>query len=148
MIGLHNLRPPVGSTHAKKRRGVGMGSGLGKTAGRGYKGQLSRSGSRTRPGFEGGQMPLQRRLPKRGFANIFKKHYAIVNLETLNKVPAGSTVNPEFLIKQGFIKNPKDGIKVLGRGELAQPLTIAAHFFSESAREKITKAGGKFEVIP
>jgi large subunit ribosomal protein L15 len=147
MIGLNNLRPPVGSTSAKKRRGTGMGSGLGKTAARGYKGQKSRSGSRIRPGFEGGQMPLQRRLPKRGFTNIFKKEWAIVNLCTLNKVAAETIVNPEYLVKQGIVKNPKDGIKILGKGELKVPLTIAAHLFSESAKEKITQAGGKYEVL-
>jgi large subunit ribosomal protein L15 len=148
MIGLHNLRPPAGSTQGRKRRGLGMGSGMGKTAARGYKGQKSRSGSRIRPGFEGGQMPLHRRLPKRGFTNIFKTEYAIVNLDTLDKVPEGTTINPEFLIKAGMIKNPKEGIKILGRGELTHPVTISAHFFSGSAKEKITQAGGKFEVIP
>jgi large subunit ribosomal protein L15 len=147
MIGLHDLRPPVGERHAKKRRGTGMGSGLGKTAGRGYKGQRSRSGYRSRPGFEGGQMPLHRRLPKRGFTNIFKKEYAIVNLETLNKLDEGTVVNPEFLVKSGMVKNPRDGIKVLGKGDLKKPFTVCAHFFSESAKEKITKAGGKYEVI-
>ena len=147
MIGLHNLRPPVGERHAKKRRGCGMGSGLGKTAGRGYKGQKSRSGYRSRPGFEGGQMPLHRRLPKRGFTNVFKKEYAIVNLEKLNKLAEGTLVNPEFLIKSGMVKNPLDGIKILGKGEFNKPLTVTANFFSESAKEKITKAGGKYEVI-
>jgi large subunit ribosomal protein L15 len=147
MIGLHNLRAPAGSTSAKKRRGTGMGSGLGKTAARGYKGQKSRSGARSRRGFEGGQMPLQRRLPKRGFTNIFKKEYAIVNLDRLNQVAEGTLVNPEYLIKQGIVKNPLDGIKILAKGELKQPLTILAHFFSEGAKEKITKAGGKYEVL-
>jgi large subunit ribosomal protein L15 len=147
MIGLHNLRAPAGSTSAKKRRGTGMGSGLGKTAARGYKGQKSRSGARSRRGFEGGQMPLQRRLPKRGFTNIFKKEYAIVNLDRLNQVAEGTLVNPEYLIKQGIVKNPLDGIKILAKGELKQPLTITAHFFSEGAKEKITKAGGKYEVL-
>jgi large subunit ribosomal protein L15 len=147
MIGLHNLRAPAGSTSAKKRRGTGMGSGLGKTAARGYKGQKSRSGARTRRGFEGGQMPLHRRLPKRGFTNIFKKEYAIVNLDRLSKIAEGTLVNPEFLVKHGFVKNPMDGIKILGKGELKYPLTVAAHFFSESAKEKITKVGGKYEVL-
>jgi large subunit ribosomal protein L15 len=147
VIGLHDLRPPVGSTHSKKRRGLGMGSGLGKTAGRGYKGQKSRSGARTKRGFEGGQMPLHRRLPKRGFTNIFKKQYAIVNLEQLKALPAGSTVSPDSLTKQGIIKNLRDGLKILGNGELPHALTVSAHFFSESAKEKITRAGGKFEVL-
>jgi large subunit ribosomal protein L15 len=147
MIGLHDLRPPVGSTHSKKRRGIGMGSGLGKTAGRGYKGQKSRSGARTKRGFEGGQMPLHRRLPKRGFTNIFKKRYAIVNLEHLKALPAGSTVSPDSLMQQGIVKNLRDGLKILGNGELPHALTISAHFFSESAKEKITRAGGKFEVL-
>jgi len=147
MIGLHNLRPPAGSTHSKKRRGIGMGSGLGKTAGRGYKGQKSRSGARSKRGFEGGQMPLHRRLPKRGFTNIFKKQYAIVNLEKLKVLPEGSIVTPDSLLKNGMVKNLRDGLKILGAGELPHPITVSAHFFSESAKEKITRAGGKFEVL-
>src|SRR5215475_1485000 len=147
MIGLHDLRPPLGSTHSKKRRGIGMGSGLGKTAGRGYKGQKSRSGARTKRGFEGGQMPLHRRLPKRGFTNIFKKRYAIVNLQHLKTLPPGSTVSPDSLMQQGIVKNLRDGLKILGNGELPHALTISAHFFSESAKEKITRSGGKFEVL-
>jgi len=124
-----------------------MGSGLGKTAGRGYKGQKSRSGARTKRGFEGGQMPLHRRLPKRGFTNIFKKRYAIVNLQHLKALPPGSTVSPDSLMQQGIVKNLRDGLKILGHGELPHALTISAHFFSESAKEKITRAGGKFEVL-
>lgn len=147
MIGLHNLKPPAGSTSAKKRRGTGMGSGLGKTAGRGEKGQKSRSGARTKRGFEGGQMPLHRRLPKRGFTNIFKKEYAVVNLERLRKFPAGTAVSPQVLVEAGIVKNLRDGVKILGNGELDHPLTISAHLFSKSAQEKITKAGGKFEVL-
>ncbi len=147
MIGLHDLRPPAGSTRPKKRRGLGMGSGLGKTAGRGYKGQKSRSGARSKRGFEGGQMPLHRRLPKRGFTNIFKKQYAIVNLEKLKVLPEGSVVSPDSLLKNGMVKNLRDGLKILGGGELPHPLTVSAHFFSESAKEKITRAGGKFEVL-
>jgi large subunit ribosomal protein L15 len=147
MIGLHNLRPPAGSTHSRKRRGTGMGSGLGKTAGRGYKGQKSRSGARTKRGFEGGQMPLHRRLPKRGFTNIFKKHYAIVNLEQLKGLPAGSSVSPDSLLERGIIKNVRDGLKILGDGELVHALTVSAHFFSENAKEKIIRAGGKVEVL-
>ena len=147
MIGLHNLRPSAGSTQARKRRGQGMGTGLGKTAGRGNKGQKSRSGSRTRRGFEGGQMPLHRRLPKRGFTNIFKKELAIVNLDRLKGFPAGSQVTPDELKRAGIIKNIKDGVKILGKGALPHPLNISAHFFSESAKVKIAQAGGKAEVI-
>ena len=147
VTGLHNLHPPVGSTHSKKRRGTGMGGGLGKTAGRGYKGQKSRSGARTKRGFEGGQMPLHRRLPKRGFTNIFKKEYAIVNLKQLKDLPAGSSVSPEVLLNNGIIKNLRDGLKILGSGELSQALTVSAHFFSESAKEKIARAGGRVEIL-
>ena len=124
-----------------------MGGGLGKTAGRGYKGQKSRSGARTKRGFEGGQMPLHRRLPKRGFTNIFKKEYAIVNLKQLKDLPAGSSVSPEVLLNNGIIKNLRDGLKILGSGELSQALTVSAHFFSESAKEKIARAGGRVEVL-
>ena len=147
MIGLHNLRPPAGSTSSKKRRGCGMGSGLGKTAGRGNKGQKSRSGARSKRGFEGGQMPLHRRLPKRGFTNIFKKVYAVVNLDRLKDFPAGATVSPEVLLEKGIVRTIRDGVKILGNGDLAYPLNVAAHLFSKSAQEKITKAGGKAEVI-
>ncbi len=147
MIGLHNLRPPAGSTQSKKRRGCGMGSGLGKTAGRGYKGQKSRSGARSKRGFEGGQMPLHRRLPKRGFNNIFRKEHAVVNLDRLAVFPSGATVSPDLLIEKGIIRKVLDGVKILGNGELSYPLNISAHFFSKSAQEKITKAGGKFEVL-
>ena len=110
MIRLNDLKPPAGSTHSKKRRGGGMGSGLGKTAGRGYKGQKSRSGARSKRGFEGGQMPLHRRLPKRGFTNIFKKIYVIVNLDRLKDFPAGATVSPQELVEKGIIKNLRDGV--------------------------------------
>ena len=147
MIGLHNLRPPAGSTQAKKRRGTGMGSGLGKTAGRGSKGQKSRSGARSKRGFEGGQMPLHRRLPKRGFTNIFKREFAIVNLEKLKSFPAGSSISPEVLLEKRIIRNVRDGVKILGNGELPHALNVAAHFFSKSAREKIARAGGKVEVL-
>jgi large subunit ribosomal protein L15 len=147
MIGLHNLRPPAGSTSSRKRRGQGMGTGLGKTAGRGYKGQKSRSGYRSKRGFEGGQMPLHRRLPKRGFTNIFKKEFAIVNLDRLKKFPSDSAVSPDDLLKAGIIKSVKRGVKILGKGNLVHPLNISAHFFSESAKEKITQSGGKYEVI-
>jgi large subunit ribosomal protein L15 len=124
-----------------------MGSGHGKTATRGSKGQRSRSGMRMRPGFEGGQMPLQRRLPKRGFTNIFKKQYAIVNLGDLAGFDPKEKVTPELLVQRGLIGRLYDGLKVLGGGELTAPLQIAAHHFSKSAEEKIAKAGGKAEVI-
>ena len=142
------IQPPRGAHKRRKRIGLGMGSGHGKTATRGSKGQRSRSGSSMRPGFEGGQMPLQRRLPKRGFTNIFRKHYAIVNLGDLAEIEAGLEVTPDTLIELGIVKKLGDGIKVLGDGELKAPLTISAHLFSKSALEKIKKAGGKAEVIP
>lgn len=125
-----------------------MGSGHGKTATRGSKGQKSRSGSSIRPGFEGGQMPLQRRLPKRGFTNIFKKRYAVVNLEALSVFGAGEKVSPETLFEKGLVKQLGDGLKILGTGELQSPLTVSAHHFSKSALEKIKKAGGTAEVLP
>jgi large subunit ribosomal protein L15 len=124
-----------------------MGSGLGKTAGRGSKGQKSRSGARTKRGFEGGQMPLHRRLPKRGFTNIFRKEYVVVNLDRLKDFPAGASITPRVLIEQGIVKTLRDGVKILGNGELAHPLNISAHLFSKSAQEKITKAGGNVEVL-
>jgi large subunit ribosomal protein L15 len=141
------LRPPRGANKPAKRIGFGMGSGHGKTATRGSKGQRSRAGSRRRPGFEGGQMPLHRRLPKRGFTNIFKKHYALVNLADLEKFDAAEKITPDLLMKRGLVKRLRDGLKVLGTGELKAPLEISAHFFSKSALEKIQKAGGKAEVI-
>jgi large subunit ribosomal protein L15 len=124
-----------------------MGSGHGKTATRGSKGQRSRAGMRMRPGFEGGQMPLHRRLPKRGFTNIFKKRYAIVNLGDLAKLDPKEKVTPDLLVKLGMVGRLHDGLRVLGGGELSAPLQIAAHHFSKSAEEKIAKAGGKAEVI-
>lgn len=142
------LHPPRGARRRRKRIGLGMGSGHGKTATRGSKGQRSRAGSRTRPGFEGGQMPLHRRIPKRGFTNIFKKHYALVNLGDLEKFSPGEKITPELLLQRGLIRKLRDGLKVLGDGELKAPLEIAAHHFSKSALEKIQKAGGKAEVIP
>lgn len=141
------LSPPRGAKKRPKRVGHGIGSGHGKTATRGSKGQLSRSGASLRPGFEGGQMPLHRRLPKRGFTNIFKKHYAIVNLGDLEDFASEETITPELLIERGYIKNLADGLKILAEGELKVPLKIAAHHFSKSAREKIQKAGGTVEVI-
>jgi len=148
-MGTHigTLRPPRGAKKRSKRIGQGMGSGHGKTATRGAKGQRSRSGSRMRPGFEGGQMPLHRRLPKRGFTNIFKKRFALVNLGDLKDFTAEETITPELLIRRGYIKELRDGLKVLGDGELTAPLKISAHHFSKSAREKIQKAGGTAEVI-
>jgi len=124
-----------------------MGSGLGKTAARGYNGQLSRAGASMRPGFEGGQMPLYRRLPKRGFTNIFRKEYVVINLEKLAVFEAGATVDPEMLMGEGLIRNLRDGLKILGVGELPHALHVRAHKFSKSAVEKIEKAGGSVEVI-
>ena len=141
------LRPPAGAHKRSKRIGQGMGSGHGKTATRGSKGQRSRSGMRMRPGFEGGQMPLHRRLPKRGFTNIFRKHYAVVNLKDLEEFKPEEKITPEVLVERGLVKRLGDGLKVLGGGELKSPLQVSAHLFSKSAREKIQKAGGKAEVI-
>jgi len=142
------LSPPRGARNRRKRIGTGMGSGHGKTSTRGEKGQRSRAGSRIRSGFEGGQMPLHRRLPKRGFINIFKKRYAIVNLGDLDRFTAGEKVTPELLAKKGLMKRLGDGLKVLGEGELKAPLHIAAQMFSKAALEKIQRAGGTAEVIP
>src|SRR6516165_4732841 len=146
-IGLETLRPPRGSRHRKVRVGRGIGSKLGKTSGAGNKGQKSRRGYSRRRGFEGGQMPLHRRIPKRGFNNPFAARFAVINLEELNAFPAGETVTPELLRAHGFIRRPTDPIKVLGDGELKNKLTVHAHAFSASAKEKITKAGGTFEVV-
>jgi large subunit ribosomal protein L15 len=146
-ISLSTLHPPKGSRKRKVRVGRGMGSKLGKTAGSGNKGQKSRRGYSRRRGFEGGQMPLHRRIPKRGFHNPFRVSYAVVNLEELNVFPAGETVTPELLRAHGFIRHATDPIKVLGDGELKTKLTIHAHAFSAVAKEKITKAGGTFEVV-
>jgi large subunit ribosomal protein L15 len=144
-MNLSNVRAPKKASENKKRVGRGMGSGMGKTSTRGHKGQRSRSGSRMLRGFEGGQMPLHRRMPKRGFTNIFRQEYSIVNLETLAGL--GETeINPDVLRKAGVIKT-KRPVKVLGDGELTTALTVYAHKFSKSAQEKITKAGGKAEVL-
>jgi large subunit ribosomal protein L15 len=145
-INLSSLRPPAGQRHARKRVGRGMGSGHGKTSARGHKGQGSRAGTRTRPGFEGGQMPLQRRLPKRGFHNLFRKRYAIVNVKQIARL-GESAISPELLLERGLIRKLYDGLKILGEGELKAPVTVSAHQFSRSAREKILQAGGKAEVI-
>ncbi len=147
---LHDLRPNEGGGSQKpKRVGRGTGSGHGKTSTRGHKGQNSRSGGGTRPGFEGGQMPLYRRLPKRGFTNIFAKEYAEINIEVLNRFEDGAVVTPEVLISEGIVKNgkAKDGVKILGNGDLNKKLTVKAHKFSKTAAEKIEAAGGKVEVI-
>jgi large subunit ribosomal protein L15 len=144
---LSNLHPPKGSRFKKVRVGRGMGSKLGKTAGAGNKGQKSRRGYSRRRGFEGGQMPLHRRMPKRGFHNPFGVTYSVLNLEELNVFPAGETVTPDLLRAHGFIRRKTDRIKVLGDGELTTKLAIHAHAFSKSAQEKISKAGGTFEVV-
>jgi len=148
-IGLNNIKAPAGATHKKKRVGRGPGSGLGKTAGRGNKGQKSRSGFSRMRGFEGGQMPLHRRLPKRGFTNIFKKEWAEVNLADLEKFfEPGTTVTPEALVERGLIRKSKQrAVVILGQGELNKPLTVTAHRFSAGARQKIEAAGGKAEII-
>jgi large subunit ribosomal protein L15 len=147
-IGLNNLRPAEGSTHKKKRVGRGPGSGLGKTAGRGNKGQKSRSGYSGKVGFEGGQMPLQRRLPKRGFTNIFKKQWIEVTLSTLeNSFEAGDEITPETMHSRGVIAKGKRDVVVLGTGELTKALTVSAHRFTKGARAKIEAAGGTANVI-
>jgi len=144
---LHELAPAAGSTFTPKRKGRGIGSGNGKTAGKGHKGQNARSGGGVRPGFEGGQNPLYRRLPKRGFNNPFRKEYAIVNIQDLNSFAAGTEITPEVLLEKGIVKNALAGIKILGNGELNVGLTVKANKFSQSAVEKIQAAGGKTEVI-
>ncbi len=147
MMKLHELKPAEGSRKVRKRIGRGIGSGTGKTAGKGHKGQNARSGGGVRPGFEGGQNPLYRRLPKRGFTNPTRKEYTIINLDTLNRFETGAEVTPELLIEKGIVKQPGYGIKILGNGELTVKLTVKAHKFSQSAVEKIEAAGGKTEVI-
>ena len=147
-MGLNNLKPAKGSTRNRKRVGRGPGSGLGKTSGRGEKGQKSRSGHKRKLGFEGGQMPLHRRVPKRGFTNArFKKEFAEVNVGKLEAFDAGTIVTPEILLKHGIIKKLADGVKVLGDGELTKALTVRAHRFSAKAQERITGLGGKAEVL-
>ena len=144
---LHELSPAPGSRKSRTRRGRGLGSGLGKTAGRGHKGQNARSGGGVRTGFEGGQMPLYRRLPKRGFKNIFAKEYAEVNVSMLNRFEDGAVVDPVALIEQGILKNVRDGIRILGNGELTKRLTVKANGFTKTAESKIKAAGGEVEVI-
>jgi len=147
-MNLHELKPTPGSRPKPTRKGQGIGSGLGKTAGRGHKGQKARSGGGVRPGFEGGQMPLQRRMPKRGFTNApFKKEIISVNLDKLNRFENGTEVTPEILLETKVIRKVCDGVKILGEGNLEKQLTIKAHAFSKSALEKIEAAGGKAEVI-
>jgi len=144
---LEELKPAAGATKKSKRVGRGVGSGSGKTAGKGHKGQKARSGGVKGAGFEGGQMPLQRRLPKRGFTNIFRKEYSVVNLQDLEAMTGADPITPEVLMQRGLIKDMKNGVKVLGTGELKVKLTVRAHKFSKSAMEKIQAAGGKAEVI-
>lgn len=145
---LEDLSPAPGSTHAKKRVGRGNGSGHGKTAGRGHNGQKSRSGGGVRPGFEGGQTPLHRRLPhRRGFRNVNRKVYAIVNLADLEIFALGTEITPELLKKNGLVRKMLDGVKILGEGEISKALTVRAHKFSKSAEEKLKTAGGTAEVV-
>ena len=144
---LHELKPAFGSTTAPKRLGRGVGSGLGKTSGKGHKGAKARSGGGKRPGFEGGQMPLVRRLPKRGFYNRFRTEYVAINISRLDIFEDGATVTPVDLIETGIIKNIQDGVKIMGNGEITKKLTIQANKFTASAKEKIEAAGGKAEVI-
>ena len=144
---LHELAPPPGSKKNRKRIGRGVGSGSGKTAGRGTKGHNSRSGGGVRPGFEGGQMPIHRRLPKRGFTNIFKKNIAVVNIMDLYRFEAGSVIDEAALVGAGLVKNKRDEVKLLGQGEINIPLTIKVNKVSKSAEEKIIAAGGAVEVL-
>ena len=144
---LHELSPPAGSKKARKRVGRGSGSGKGNTAGRGTKGQNSRSGGGVRLGFEGGQMPIQRRLPKRGFTNIFRKNSAVINVRDLAKFESGSVVDEEALVRSGLIKGKRYGIKLLGNGEINYPLTVKVNKISKGAKSKIVSAGGQVEVI-
>ena len=146
-MNLHELSPAAGSNPKAYRKGRGHGSGNGKTAGKGHKGQNARSGGGVRPGFEGGQIPLYRRLPKRGFHNKFAKHYAIVNVEALDVFENGAVVDTEALLAKRIIRKTLDGVKVLGRGELTKKVTVKAAIFSASAKEKIESAGGKCEVV-
>ena len=144
---LHELSPAEGSAKAAWRKGRGAGSGNGKTAGKGHKGQNARSGGGVRPGFEGGQIPLYRRLPKRGFNNVFAKEYAIVNVSDLNAFEDGAVINAEVLLEKRIIRKALDGVKVLGRGELTKKVTVQADIFSAGAKEKIESVGGKCEVV-
>ena len=144
---LHELKPAEGSRRSRKRRGRGPGSGLGKTSGRGEKGAKSRSGYSAKRGFEGGQMPLHRRLPKRGFTNIFRRAFRVLNVDRLNAFEAGSEVTPEMLLESGLISKGKDKVKILGNGDLTVSLTVRAHKFTKTAVSKIEAAGGKVELL-
>ena len=144
---LHDLKPAVGATTASKRLGRGTGSGLGKTSGKGHKGAKARSGGGKRPGFEGGQMPLTMRLPKRGFTNKWRVEYATVNVDRLNIFEDGEVVTPVELVESGILKNVQDGVKILGNGEITKKLTVKATKFSQTAKKKIEAAGGKVEVF-
>ncbi|MDY0394899.1 50S ribosomal protein L15 [Virgibacillus halophilus] len=144
---LHELKAAEGTRKERNRVGRGTSSGNGKTSGRGHKGQKARSGGGVRPGFEGGQMPLFQRLPKRGFTNIHRKEFAIVNLDALNRFEDGTEITPELLLEEGVVKNSKAGIKILGNGSVENKYTVKAHKFSASAKEAIEAAGGKTEVI-
>ena len=144
---LNELSPAPGSVKKAFRVGRGNGSGAGKTAGKGHKGQNARSGGGVRPGFEGGQMPLQRRIPKRGFVNIFATRYEAINVDQLNRFEDGSVVDKAAIVGAGLVKNTRDGIKILGRGELTKKLTVKVAAFSEGAKSKIEAAGGKAEVV-
>ena len=144
---LHELIPPKGARKEKKRVGRGVGSGSGKTSGRGHKGQKSRSGSRRRFGYEGGQMPLMRRLPKRGFTNMFRKEYAIVNVRDLDRFSDGTEITPQLLKEQGILKNKSDRIKILGEGELKKRIIVCAHKFSKTAVDKIQALSGEIKVL-
>ncbi len=146
-MNLHTLKPADGARKKEIRVGRGIGSGVGKTCGRGHKGQKARSGGGVRPGFEGGQMPIYRRLPKRGFKNIWAKKFAEVNVETLNRFDDGAVVDAVALVEVGILKNVLDGVKVLGKGEITKKLTVKLQAFSKSAKEKIESAGGTAEVI-
>ena len=147
-MDLSNLTGLSDTQKKRKRVGRGNGSGHGKTSGRGHKGQGSRAGGGTRPGFEGGQMPLQRRIPKRGFHNPFKKRYALINVGQLEALDAGSEVSPELLCDRGLVRSQRDGVKILGNGSLSKALTVKAHGFSSNAKEKIEAAGGRVEALP
>ena len=144
---LHDLKPAEGATTAQKRLGRGIGSGLGKTSGKGHKGAKARSGGGKRPGFEGGQMPLTMRIPKRGFTNNFRTEYVAINVDRLDVFEDGSVVTPVELIEMGIIKKIEDGVKIMGNGEITKKLTVCANKFTASAKEKIEAAGGKAEVI-
>ena len=144
---LHELKPAVGATTAEKRLGRGIGSGLGKTSGKGHKGAKARSGGGKRPGFEGGQMPLTMRLPKRGFTNKWRTEYAAINVDRLEIFEDGAVVTPVELIEAGILKNVQDGVKIMGNGEITKKLTVQANKFTATAKEKIEAAGGKAEVI-